>query len=62
MYQFWTLFWRVSVQDMNSVFVDIDATHPDLMETYSILSVRKMASTAEDWHQLYMCKRGKKLG
>ena len=26
---------------------------------YSILSVRKMASTAEDWHQLYMCKRGK---
>ena len=32
MYQFWTLFWRVSVQDPNSVFADIDATHPDLME------------------------------
>ena len=27
MYQFWILFWRVSVQDWNSVFGDIGATH-----------------------------------
>ena len=27
MYQFWTLFWMVSVQDSNSVFGDIGATH-----------------------------------
>ena len=31
MYQLWTLFWRVSVQDSNSVFGDIGATHADLM-------------------------------
>ena len=32
MYQLWTLFWRVSAQDSNSVFGDIGATHADLME------------------------------
>ena len=32
MYQLWTLFWRVSVQDSNSVLRDIGATHADLME------------------------------
>ena len=32
MYQFWALFWMVSVQDWNSVFGDIGATHADVME------------------------------
>ena len=32
MYQLWILFWRVSVQDSNSLFGDIGATHADLME------------------------------
>ena len=32
MFQLWTLFWRVSVQDLNSVFGDIGATHADLKE------------------------------
>ena len=32
MYQLWTLFWRDSVQDSNSVFGDIGATHADLVE------------------------------
>ena len=32
MYQLWTFFWRVSVQDSNSVFGDIGATHADLTE------------------------------
>ena len=30
--QLWTLFWRVFVQDSNSLFGDIGATHADLME------------------------------
>ena len=32
MYQLWTLFWRVYVQDSNSVFGDIVATYADIME------------------------------
>ena len=32
MYQLWTLFWRVSIQESNSVFGDIGVTHADLME------------------------------
>ena len=32
MYQLWTLFWWVFVQDSNSVFGDIDATQANLME------------------------------
>ena len=32
MYQLWTLFWRISVQDLSSVFGGIGATHADLME------------------------------
>ena len=31
-YQLWTLFGRMSVQDSNSVFGDIGATHSDRME------------------------------
>ena len=37
MYQFLSLFWRVSVQDPNSVFADIDATNPDPMEALQSL-------------------------
>ena len=32
MYKLWTIFWRVSVQDSNSVFGDVGVTHADLME------------------------------
>ena len=32
MYQFSKLFWRISVQDSNSVVGDIGATHADLMK------------------------------
>ena len=32
MYQFWTLFWTVSVQDSNSLFGDIGATYADPVE------------------------------
>ena len=61
MYQLWTLFWRISVEDLSIVFGGIGATHADLMEAIQSF-VCVLASTAEDWHQLYMYKRGNQLG
>ena len=37
MYQLSELFWKISVQDSNSVVGDIGATHADLMEAVQSL-------------------------
>ena len=51
----------MSVQDSNSLFSDIGATHAYLMEAAQSFVCVSIGIHSDDWHQLYMYKRGKPI-